>query len=355
MADEHRRRISLVEVLVIACTLFLLAGLLLPSTQPAIGAMRRVTCTNNVRQLALANIARAISEDAAFGGYLEPLEQLGDAKDLAEGRRQDAKPSIAVAWPTKLLPVIEEAALYEKILSKDSDRGFPYDAPPAIEVFRCPNDPQLELGTGGISYVVNSGMPDLSGATENQPSDLRANGVCHDQRLGSFGPKVRFGRDFKDGASCTILLSENIHRDPPGTAKQSGNTWLRPAPDAINPEQWYGMSWVVDRQNPRAPRPGLMDRFNKDSRSEEERDEPYAASRSRFARPASEHSKVFIVAFCEGNAREVRDIIDYAVYQQLMTPDGRKAAPADAPDQRFEKTLPDNQRFMTPPLTDADY
>lgn len=64
MADEQRRRITLVEVLVVACTLLLLAGLLIPSTQPAIGRMRTVTCFNNIRQLALANFSQSINKNA---------------------------------------------------------------------------------------------------------------------------------------------------------------------------------------------------------------------------------------------------------------------------------------------------
>ncbi len=355
MPDERRRRITLVEVLVVACTLFLLAGLLLPPIIPARELVRRATCTSNVRQLAKAHLIRAISEDSAIGGYLEPLHDLRETDGLAEDRRQGADASVVVAWSTKLLPVIEQASLYQKIVDSNADDDSHYDQPPAESIFLCPSDPQLEAAVGGLSYIVNSGMPDLVGPSASQASDLKANGVSHDQRPGRFGPKVRLGRDLKDGAGVTILLSENIHRDPPGSAQQPGNTWLRPAPGATNLEQWYGMVWVVDTQNPRSPQASLMDRFNRDTRPESQRDQPYAASGTRFARPASNHPDIFNVAFCEGNVREVRDIIDYAVYQQLMTPDGAKAASADAPNQRFEKTLPDNQRFMNPPITDADY
>ena len=353
MADEHRRRITLFEVLVVACTLFGLACLLLPSITPAHEAARRATCTGNASQLARANLIRATSNNGAIAGYLEPLHELDKAKDNAES--QGVKTIIAVAWPTKLLPVIEEATLHQKIIDSSADDASLFAQPPATGIFLCPSDSQLEAAPGGLSYVVNSGMPDLISPSESQPSDLKANGVCHDQRPGRFGPQVRLGRDLKDGASRTILLSENIHRDPPGSASQPGNTWLRPAAGATNLEQWYGMVWVVDPQHPRSPQAALLDRFNRDTRPESQRDQPYAASGTRFARPASNHPDVFIVAFCEGNTRTISQDIDYAVYQQLMTPDGQKAAPADAPNQRFEKTLPDDERFMNPTLTDADY
>jgi len=307
----------------------------------------------NASQLARANLIRATSNNGAVAGYLEPLHELDKTKDSAGG--QGVRANIAVAWPTKLLPVIEEATLYQKIVDGSAVDASLCAQLPATGIFLCPSDSQLEAAPGGLSYVVNSGMPDLISPSKNQPSDLKANGVCYDQRLGRFGPQVRLGHELKDGASRTILLSENIHRDPPGSAQQPGNTWLRPAAGATNLEQWYGMVWVVDPQNPRSPQASLMDRFNRDTRSVGEQSQPYAASGTRFARPASWHPDVFNVAFCGGNAREISRDIDYAVYQQLMTPDGQKAAPADAPDERFEKTLPDDERFMNPPITDADY
>jgi hypothetical protein len=80
---------------------------------------------------------------------------------------------------------------------------------------------------------------------------------------------------------------------------------------------------------------------------------PYAPLGARFARPASTHPSMFIAAFCEGNAREIRQDIDFRVYQQLMTPDGMKAAYANSPKVYFENNL--NKRFMNPPLSPSDY
>lgn len=306
---------------------------------------------NNVRQLAKAQ-QFCIERDrsAAFSGFLQPRSELRSGKQAA----RSASDETFVAWPTRILPHLEQIELHEAIVENRDGGGFADGVPPFIEVFQCPSDPQVDPSAPALSYVVNSGMPDLVEASEDHPSDLRANGVCHDQRPGRFGPTVRMA-DVKDGLSTTMLLSENVHRDPAGSASQPGNTWLRPATGATNLEQWYGMVWLVDERNPRLPGPELWAPFNRDPRSDQELDQLYAASGTRFARPASEHADIFNVAFCGGNVKEIHEDIDYAVYQQLMTPDGAKAAPADAPDQRFEKTLPDDLRFMNPPITDADY
>ncbi|MBA4106743.1 MAG: hypothetical protein C0485_13385 [Pirellula sp.] len=342
---------TLVELIVCLLIVFMLVGLIVPSTCcPSRERARQTVCTHNLAQLAKAHAIIMINR-SELDGYLGLLKINDDATFRDEDPLTPER-EIMVAWPTRLLPTIEQVTLHDQILS--GGRDFNLNAPPLIEIFYCPSDPPIDMATGSLGYVANSGMPDLLAASQSQPSDLRANGVFHDQRPGRFGPKFRWS-DFKNGHSTTILLSENIHRDPPGSASQPGNTWLRPAAGATNLEQWYGMVWVVDPQNPRSPRFQLMEPLGRDMRSESELDQPYAASGTRFARPASNHPDVFNVAFCEGNAREISRDIDYAVYQQLMTPDGQKAAPADAPNQRFEKTLPADQRFMNPPLTDADY
>lgn len=352
MSDERRPWFTLTELAVVVFIFFLLAALLFPAVSTPRSVYRTAGCVNNLRQLAMAHLERATRHPSGgFGAYLAPQLLLENAPTPDDDPSTPA-PELWVAWPTKLLPSLDSQTLYEQILS--GDKNLDLNAPPRIDVFVCPADPQVDPRSGGLSYVVNSGMPDLANASDTQPSDLPANGVCHDQRPGRFGPQVGM-RDIKDGQNYTILLSENIHRDPAGSAQKPGNTWLRPAARATNLEQWYGMVWVVDPQSPRSPRFQLTEPLGRDMRSASELDQPYAASGTRFARPASEHAHVFNVAFCGGNVREISRDIDYAVYQQLMTPNGHKAAPADAPDQPFEETLPDDQRFMNPPITDADY
>lgn len=355
MANKVRTGFTLIELIVCALIIFVLAALIIPATgSRSRESSRRNACLANEMQLAKAQEIFATSshgKQEGFRGFLEPL-RIDDAAASPDDDPATPSRELIVAWPVRLLPVLESTPFYGQLLS--GDKNFNIDAPPPIEIFNCPSDPPADMMAGGFGYVVNSGIPDLEEASETQPSDLAANGVCHDQRPGRFGPKVT-RREIKDGQNCTILLSENNHRDPAGSAQRPGNTWLRPAPNAVNSEQWYGMVWLVDPQNPRSPRAELAERFNRDTRPKAEWDQPYAASGTRFARPSSNHPGVFNVVFCGGNAKAVDESIDYAVYQQLMTPNGAKAAPADAPDKRFEKTLPDDQRFMNPPLADDDF
>jgi hypothetical protein len=164
-------------------------------------------------------------------------------------------------------------------------------------------------------------------------------------------------------------VAENINKDADVQGRVC--SWLGPIqqPDdftlsngdmSLNPEQRFGMVWVLRDLNTDTNKWPLSDLepINRDSTGggpywTPQGNGPQAGA--HFARPASPHSGMFIAAFCEGNAREVRQDIDYKVYQQLMTPDGQKAAYATNPNAYFEKVLTIDKRFMTRPLSPSDY
>jgi hypothetical protein len=198
-------------------------------------------------------------------------------------------------------------------------------------------------------------------------SDLKANGICHDLRNGRKGPTVS---DIKDGANTTLLLSENVHKDVNDIVTGQLATWLGPVQEKslddqnplatnnlvdmrCNPEQRFGMVWVYAPDDPVNPDTALLDKFNRDTRPPNLSGFDYGKVNngrigSRFARPSSEHPEIFIAVFCGTNIRDISENIDFRVYQQLMTPNGQKAAVVSDPTNYLEE-------FMNPPLSDADY
>ena len=345
MKQPSRRGFTLVELLVVIAIIGVLVGLLVPAVQSARETARKATCNNNQRNVALALV------DASLAGANGSYPGWADETKVQSGGRSA---TLAIPWSAKLLPRVENQTLWDQIQTDNNGSGFTWNEPPRLEIYACPSDAVTNPKLGLLSYVVNAGIPDRLTPdilAANMQSDLKANGVCHDLRTGRKGEKVRSGADLKDGQSTTLLVSENVHRDEttwlsPLQAQQLGGT----TDMSKNPEQRYGFVWLWDQNTAPGPPPGnLLQPFNRDTDNASE----YSAFAlgSKYARPASEHPDVFVVAFCDGTTRDINQNIEYRVYQQLMTPNGMKAQDVET-GTIIENT---NKRFMDPPLNAGEY
>ncbi len=249
-----------------------------------------------------------------------------------------------------LLPKIERSDIWDQLTSPPRDtsgNALNVQIPP-IETFVCPSDRDVttQPDLAGLSYSANTGGWDLDGSgaflyttNPNKPQgDTLDNGVFFDlaqyDRLAASGvsikgPKVRMSA-INDGAGTTLMYAENIHKnyDPSSASPVSGSppfSWL------FGSEQQLGFVWVVPTGGTAtSPVPGTgigdQEALNRDSLG----DLKFLPTSPRYARPASAHSSGMNVAFCDGHGEFLRDDIDYTVYQQLMTPNGRKCVdPAD--------------------------
>ncbi len=196
MSQPKKLGFTLVELLVVIAIIGILVGLLLPAVQAAREAARRMQCSNNLKQLALATH----SYEAAYKRFPGPAE------DSLYG----------YSFQAKLLPFIEQGNLHNLIdYQQPLLQGIPWrptlnpallpvvDRP--LSVFLCPSDPgdvfYVERGQqwAGLNYVVNAG-PGV-GLTYCSRSDT--NGIVWR------GSNVKFA-DMTDGASNTLLLSETL-------------------------------------------------------------------------------------------------------------------------------------------------
>jgi len=87
---------TLVELLVVIAIIGTLVGLLLPAVQAAREAARQTTCSSNQRQLGLG------------------LHAYHDANNSMPAARSFGNTTSGVSWHFRLLPYVEEAALYTK-------------------------------------------------------------------------------------------------------------------------------------------------------------------------------------------------------------------------------------------------
>ena len=154
---KHHCAYTLIELLAVLGIIGLLIMLLLPAVQVARESARRMQCSNNLRQLALA-----VSN---YQGTQHSLPLLGSCSfsedKLPQGTKQKY-PYPRINTVVSLLPFCEYPSIYESIMSiwetdeTDNTVATVSDAFPdmgiAIPIIRCPSD-------GAELYPGNNGEP----------------------------------------------------------------------------------------------------------------------------------------------------------------------------------------------------
>jgi prepilin-type processing-associated H-X9-DG protein len=192
-----------VELLVVIAIIGILIALLLPAVQAARQAARRVSCTNNLRQLGLA-----------AQNYITTTGCLPNAGWTGVGYPNDYSPL------AKLLPYMEQKTL-ENLIDFRIQMGHPgkTDLPAELHqaagtpvaMFLCPSDPEdpihemgLPSGTtipiAGANYAMNQGSG-LDG--QFHPGFGEADGLCW------IDANVTL-RMIRDGTSQTLMFTESL-------------------------------------------------------------------------------------------------------------------------------------------------
>ena len=130
------RGFTLVELLVVIAIIGILVALLLPAVQQAREAARRLQCTNNVRQLALASMNHESSHGAIPAGDKRGFTLAGD-----EILDIDAQGS----WVTETLHHIEESAVADQFREDGAFFANTDFHNVFLSLHECPSSEQVDL------------------------------------------------------------------------------------------------------------------------------------------------------------------------------------------------------------------
>jgi prepilin-type N-terminal cleavage/methylation domain-containing protein len=201
----NRRAFTLVELLVVIAIIGILIAMLLPAIQAARESARRMSCTNNLKQIG-----------AALHLHHDALHRLPAGWTAYDANNKPyALGTPGWGWATRILPYMELGAVSKHSIDFKSPMadsanayvrtlnlaGFRCPSDPTKLTFVCPEDPaQQELSVA--NYVGVFGTGDLhEGHSLPAGRQFTGNGIFY------HNSEITF-RDIRDGLSHTFIVGE---------------------------------------------------------------------------------------------------------------------------------------------------
>jgi len=220
------RAFTLIELLVVIAIIAILIGLLLPAVQKVREAASRMTCSNNLKQMALACTNLADSNN----GLLPPGIGLYPGRGVAAANQGNG------GLFFHLLPYIEQDNAYKKSLGTDSRNGnlatyTMWNATTLnIKTYICPADPTGPEGPKSYASYAYNGQIFFLNFTGGWGQGLK-----------------KYPAHISDGVSNTIFFTEKLSvttNNNGGWGPSGGvNFWPDWGPSIASPEdgrQWTG-------------------------------------------------------------------------------------------------------------------
>lgn len=323
-----RKGFTLVELLVVIAIIGILVGLLLPAVQAAREAARRMSCSNNIRQVELG-----------FQNFHSALKYFpGNIRPSATG-------TVRVRWATYLLPYIEMGTLYNRVdLNKNWSSTVPngdgtvnYDLfGTKVPIYECPSNPEAGKVQDGSpppdtpvwqARVANGDYSGFYGVAPqlftlglvDETSVRNNNGAI------SKTDRLKFS-SFTDGTSNTIRLVESAGRPhiyrlgrkvvdvAPGSGiRVNGGGWCRPASELnlLIGTTADGLSY---------PGPFAINVTNGIALGSAYPDPYFGVDGT--GQPYSFHGSGIMTAWVDGSARFLASSTDIRVFARLISRDG---------------------------------
>ena len=330
---RSRSAFTLVELLVVIAIIGILVGLLLPAVQAAREAARRMSCSNNIRQVELA-----------FQNFHSAR------KFFPSNVRPNALSTVRVRWATYLLPYIEAQTLYNQIdLNKNwssvvpnGDGSLNFDLfGTKIPIYECPSNPEGQKVQDGSpppdtpvwqARVANGDYSGFYGVapqlfTLGLVDEASARNNCGG--LSKTDP-LKF-QAFTDGTSNTVRLVESagrphvyrlgrraIQANAGSGIRINGGGWCRPASE-------LNVLLGVAADGISYPGPRAINITNGISLGSAYPDPFFGVDGTGQA--YSFHSSGIMTAFVDGSARFLSSNLDIRLFARLISRDGAEPNP----------------------------
>ncbi len=174
---QRKSAFTLVELLVVITIIGILIALLLPAVQAAREAARKLQCTNNLKQIALACLTheqlQGVLPSGGWGDYWAGDPDRGFVRDQPGG------------WLYNILPYIEEQAIHDLGMngnphSGDKDvskaNGIKICMTTAVKHYYCPSRRQVDVYYAGNCHYYNLTTAGVPQPTITGQTDYAANG-----------------------------------------------------------------------------------------------------------------------------------------------------------------------------------
>ncbi|EAQ80728.1 DUF1559 domain-containing protein [Blastopirellula marina] len=260
---DRQPAFTLVELLVVIAIIGVLIALLLPAVQQAREAARRMSCSNNLKNIGLALHTYHDTHNCFPIGHHYQGHWDGDPLSSEGGT--------GFGWATGLLPYIEQGNQFERFDSRypageNTITGNRTVCQTPLNLFSCPSDTKpAQYDEGAIPNAATSSYQGAASAYDSYPNNAVGSVPNRDRFNGVFD---RTNRGFiaglkhiQDGTSNTIIVAETKWEMDDNRRNRSriyaGNDivdYAKGASNAVLINGQWAMNWTQKQGNPQPHR-----------------------------------------------------------------------------------------------------